>query len=65
MLVAPVMVRVYVPAGVVDAVATVSVELPDVLIDVGLKLAVAPVGKPLTLRFTVSLKPFKSLTVVV
>ena len=64
-LVAPVMVRVYVPGGVVVAVETVSAELPEVLIDAGLKLAVAPVGSPFTLRFTVSVKPFSAPIVAV
>ena len=49
----PVMVSVYVPVGVVVDVETVSVELPEPETDDGLKLAVAPVGNPLTLRFTV------------
>ncbi len=61
----PVIVSVYVPAGVVVAVETVRVELPEVVTDAGLKLAVAPVGSPLTLRFTVPVKPFRALIVVV
>jgi hypothetical protein len=64
-LVAPVIVNVYVPAGVVDAVETVRAELPEVVIDAGLKLAVAPVGSPVTLRFTVSVKPFSAPIVAV
>jgi hypothetical protein len=55
----PVIVRGYVPVGVVDAVEIVSVEFPEVVIDAGLKLAVAPAGKPLTLRFTVPVKPLR------
>jgi hypothetical protein len=55
----------YIPAGVVVAVETVSVELPEPATDVGLKLAVARVGKPLTLKFTVLVKPFKALIAVV
>ena len=62
---APVIVSVYVLAGVVVAVETVSVELPEPAIEVGLKLAVAPVGNPLTLRFTVPVKPFRALIDVV
>lgn len=54
-----VMVSVYVPVGVIDAVETVSVELPEPETDMGLKLAVAPAGKPLTLRFTVPVKPLR------
>ena len=61
----PVIVRVYVPVGVVVAVETVSVELPEVVTDAGLKLAAAPLGKPVTLRFTVSVKPFSAPIVVV
>jgi len=54
-------VRVYVPVGVVAAVETVRVELPEPASDVGLKLAVAPVGKPFTPRLTVPVKPFRAL----
>jgi hypothetical protein len=63
--VAPVIVSVYVPGGVVVAVETVSVEFPEAETDAGLKLAVAPVGSPVTLRFTVSVKPFSAPMVVV
>ena len=48
----------------VVAVETVSAELPDVVIDAGLKDAIAPVGSPVTLRFTVSVKPFRGPIVV-
>ena len=61
----PVIARVYVLVGVVDAVETVSVEFPESATDAGLKLAVAPVGNPLTLRFTVPVKLFKALIEVV
>jgi hypothetical protein len=57
----PVIVSGYVPVGVVDAVETVSVEFPEPPTDIGLKLAVAPVGSPLTLRFTVPAKPLRAL----
>jgi hypothetical protein len=60
-----VIVRGYVPVGVEVAVETVSVELPEVETDVGLKPAVAPVGKPFTLRFTVPVKPLSAPMVVV
>jgi hypothetical protein len=56
---------VYIPVGVVVVVDTVSVELPEVVIDAGLKLAVAPEGKPLKLRLTVPVKPFSAPIVVV
>jgi hypothetical protein len=36
---------------------TDSVELPPAVTEVGLRLAVAPVGTPLTLRFTVWAEP--------
>jgi len=44
----------------VVAVETVSIEFPEPASDVGLKLAVAPVGKPLTPRLTVPVKPFRA-----
>ena len=61
----PVMVMVEVPVGVVLAVVTVIVEEPEVVTDVGLKLAVAPVGKPLALKVTVPLNPFNAVIVAV
>jgi hypothetical protein len=63
--VVPVIVSVYVPIGVVVAVETVSGELPEPATDVGLKVAVAPLGNPLTLRLTVSVNPSRGLIVVV
>lgn len=39
------------------AVVTDSVELPEPTTEVGLKLVEAPVGNPLTVKFTVPLKP--------
>ena len=42
---------------------TVIVVLPEVFTDVGLKLAVAPPGNPLTLNVTVPLNPPDGLTV--
>ena len=42
-----------------------TVELPEALIDAGLKLAVAPVGNPLALSVTVPVKPFSAPTVAV
>jgi hypothetical protein len=36
---------------------TVSVELPPAVTELGLRLAVAPLGKPLKLRFTVCAEP--------
>src|SRR5579859_117337 len=54
----PVMVIVYVPAGVELEVDTFSVEEPEPpLMEAGVKLAVTPAGEPLTaaLKFTVPL----------
>jgi hypothetical protein len=61
----PVIVSVEVPAGVLLAVVTVSVEFPEPVTDVGLKLPFAPLGKALTLRLTVPVNPFNALTVAV
>ena len=61
----PVIVNGKLPVGVVLAVVTVKVEEPDVVTDAGLKLAVAPVGSPLTLRFTVPVNPSVGVTVTV
>ena len=58
----PVSVKVYVPAAAVP-VFRVSVEDPEPPgIDAGLKLAVAPVGTPLTLRATVPVKALRGET---
>ena len=61
----PVIVRAYVPAAMVDAVTTVNVELPELVTDAGLKLAVAPVGNPLTLKVAVPVKLFSAVIDVV
>ncbi len=58
----PVTVSVYVPAGVVLLVVTVIEEEPDPVTDVGLKLALAPEGRPLALKVTVPVKPFSAVT---
>ena len=47
--------------SVVAAVETVSGEVPEPVIDIGLKVAVAPVGNPFTLIFTVLVNPFSAL----
>ena len=49
-------------AGVELAVATVSVDVPEPLIDAGLKLAPAPEGNPLAPSDTLPVKPFCGLT---
>jgi hypothetical protein len=43
-------------------VFTVMVEEPDVVIETGLKVAVAPVGRSLTLNLTVPANPPDGLT---
>src|SRR2546430_16865777 len=52
----PVTVTVYVPGAAVPA-PTVSGELPPAVTEVGLTVAVAPAGVPLTARLTVSAEP--------
>jgi hypothetical protein len=61
----PVIVNVELPAGVLEAVVTVSVEFPLPLRVTGLKAALAPFGRPLTLNPTEPLKLFSAPTVVV
>lgn len=62
----PVMVSVYAPRGVVEAVVTSNEEVPDPPIMLaGVSLAVAPAGRPLTLRATVPVKPFSETTFAV
>jgi hypothetical protein len=46
-------------------VLTESVELPEVTMDVGLNVPVAPVGSPVTLSVTVPVNPFSGLRVEV
>jgi hypothetical protein len=46
-------------------VVTVIVEEPEVVTEVGLKVAVAPAGSPLALKVTVPVNPFSALTVAV
>src|SRR5207248_6005506 len=53
----PVTVRVEVPAGVVEAVETVSVEELPAVTGLGLKLPLAPEGSPLTARLTEPAEP--------
>ncbi len=53
------------PAGVVAEVESVRVEEPDVAINDGLKLAVAPAGNPVALRLTLPVKPTVAATVTV
>ena len=59
------MVSVYVPAGVEVLVLTDMVDDPEPVTDVGLKLALAPEGSPLTLNPTDPAKPPDPVTVAV
>src|SRR5260370_865286 len=63
------MVKVNVPVGLFLIVVTVRVELEELgdvtVTGFGLKMPVLPVGKPLTLRFTVPLYPFNGVSVTV
>ena len=52
----PVMVSVKEPVDAALEVEMLNIELPEPLIEVGLKLPVAPLGNPVTLRFTVPVK---------
>ena len=61
----PVIVRVFVPTGVVLVVVTVMVEVPSELIEEGLKLAFAPEGKLVALSDTAPVKLFAGATVTV
>ena len=61
----PVIVTVELPVGVPDAVVTVIVELPDVVIEAGEKEAVAPDGKPLALKVTGPVNPLTAATFTV
>ena len=59
----PLMVTVTVPVVVLLVVVMVSVDDPEPpLMEAGLKLAVAPEGKPLALSVTVPVYPFTGLT---
>jgi hypothetical protein len=60
----PVIVKVFVPAGVLLPVNTVIVEEPEPVTDVGLKLALEPDGNPLTPRPTFPLNPSEAVTVI-
>lgn len=61
----PVTVMLELPVGVELPVVTVIVEEPEVVIEVGLKLALAPAGSPLALKVTGPVNPFTALTVAV
>jgi hypothetical protein len=59
------MVSVLVPRAALVPVVTVRVEAPDVVIELGLKLAWVLLGKPETLRLTLPVKPLSGATVTV
>src|SRR5437667_162099 len=60
----PVTVRVYVPGAAVPA-PTVSVEPPPAVTEVGLRVAVAPEGRPLALSETVCAEPLVTAVAMV
>jgi len=49
----------------VEATASVNEDVPDPVIDVGLKVAVTPVGRPLAVRATAELNPSTTVLVMV
>src|SRR5579872_5858681 len=59
-----VMVSEDVPDGVEELVVIVSVTVPPPLTLAGVKVAVAPEGRPLALKDTALLKPFSGVTVM-
>ena len=61
----PFTVSVYVPVGVLVAVRTVRVELPEPVTEVGLNEPVEFAGRPLTLKVTTPLNPPAAVTVAV
>src|SRR5215471_8662120 len=61
----PVMVKVRVPSVALRPTVTDKVELPEPVMEVGLKLVLTRDPWPLTLRFTVPAKPFSPVTVTV
>jgi hypothetical protein len=54
-----------VPVAVVEATARVKDDVPDPVMDVGLKVAVTPVGMPLADRATAELNPSTTVLVMV
>ena len=59
----PVIVKANVPLVALVAVLTVIVVDPEVVTDVGLKLALAPLARPATVNVTVPVNPFDGVTV--
>ena len=65
LLLVPVIVNGKLPVGVVGLDVIAMVEDPDVVTDVGVKLAVTPDGNPVTLNVTVPVNPPDGVTVAV
>jgi hypothetical protein len=61
----PVMVTVELPVGVLAVVVMVRVELPPGVIDAGLNVGVAPAGRPVALKLTTPVNPFKAAALTV
>ena len=61
----PLMVSVSGFFGALFAAVMVKVEVPEPVIDAGLKVAVTRLGTPVTLRLTVPVKPFSAPMVTV
>ena len=63
----PVTVMVYVPVAVVDATARVNVDVPEpgAAMDVGLRVAVTPVGWPDAVKATAESNPPETAVVIV
>jgi hypothetical protein len=61
----PLTVSVDVPVAALLETTIDSVELPPVVTEVGLRVAVTPVGAPLTLRLIVSAEPLTSVVEIV
>ena len=59
----PVIVRGKLPTGVVNPVETVIVVDPEPVTVEGVKLALAPAGRPVALKLTVALNPSMGVTV--
>ena len=59
----PVMVNAYEPVAAVADVDMVRVDDPEPVTEVGLKVPVTHVGRPLTEKLTAELNPFKAVTV--
>jgi hypothetical protein len=61
----PVTVIAGLPIGVLAVVVMVNVEDPEVVMEVGAKVPLAPLGRPPTVRVTEPVKPFRVPTVTV